>query len=188
MASQVGVNREAVITAAAALAEEHGFANVTLAMLAARLGIRSQSLYAHVDGIEGVRRVLALRGQELLAEELRTAVMARSGRDALRAWAYAFARFADAHQGLYEASVRIPDGDEELAESSRRAMEPLLAMLSSYGIEGDDALHEYRIIWSSLHGFVSLRAKGMFTLAADPAETLDRLVEEIADHVERRAR
>jgi hypothetical protein len=46
-------------------------------------------------------------------------------------------------------------------------------------------LHEYRAIWSSLHGFVSLRSAGLFTLTADPNETLDRLIDMIADHVER---
>jgi AcrR family transcriptional regulator len=185
MASPAGITRATVITTAAKLAEKRGFRNVTLAMVAAELGIRSQSLYAHVDGIDGLRHALAVRGQEQLADTLRTAVMARSGRDALHAWARAFSQFAAKNPGLYEASVRAPKRDAELVASSRRAMEPLLALLASYGIEGDDALHEYRAIWSSLHGFVSLRSAGLFTLSADPNETLEHLIDMIANHVDR---
>ena len=73
-----GIRQTSVIDAAEALADAHGFRNLTLAMLASDLGMRSQSLYAHVDGIEGLRRQLALRGQQLLGDELRDAVMARS--------------------------------------------------------------------------------------------------------------
>ena len=60
MATQVGLDHDAVIDAAAALVDEDGVEALTLAALAARLGIRSQSLYAHVDGLDGLLRDLAL--------------------------------------------------------------------------------------------------------------------------------
>lgn len=187
MAGQAGFNREAVVDTAVTLAEEHGFENVTLALLAGELGIRSQSLYAHVDGIEGLRRELALRGLSLLADRLRTSVMARAGRDALAAWAHAFADFGREHPALYQASVRSIDGDEELAASSRRAMEPLTALLQSYRLDEQETIHRYRMIWLSLHGFVSLRNAGTFTLPADPDDTLERVIAMLADDLDRAA-
>jgi AcrR family transcriptional regulator len=185
MAGQAGFNREAVVDTAAVLAEEHGLQNVTLALLAGELGIRSQSLYAHVDGIDGLRRELGLRGLSLLADRLRSAVMARAGRDALSAWAHAFADFGREHPALYEASVRGVDDDAEIAASSRRAMEPLTALLHSYGLDDQETIHRYRMIWLSLHGFVSLRSAGAFTLPADPDDTLERLIEMLADDLDR---
>ena len=51
MATQVGLDHDAVIGEAGALVDEAGVEALTLARLAARLGIRSQSLYAHVERI-----------------------------------------------------------------------------------------------------------------------------------------
>src|SRR5436190_15324005 len=85
MAAGIGLDRQQVIEEAAALADESGADAVTLAALAARLGVRSQSLYAHVDGLEGLRRDLAVLGQRSLAEQLGRAVMGRAGEDGLRA-------------------------------------------------------------------------------------------------------
>ena len=93
------VDRTAVLDVAARLADERGYPTLTLAMLAAELGIRSQSLYAHVDGIAGLRDGLALLGQAMLADDLRDAAMARTRSDALRSVVHAMADFADTHPG-----------------------------------------------------------------------------------------
>jgi len=67
VAPRVGLNREAVVEAAASFADEEGLEGVTLAELAARLGVRTPSFYNHVAGLEGLRRELALLGiRELL--------------------------------------------------------------------------------------------------------------------------
>lgn len=145
-------------------------------MLAADLGMRSQSLYAHVDGIEGLRRQLALRGQQLLGNELRDAVMARSGVDAFRAVAYTYASFADAHPGLYEASLRAPGDDTEMAEANEHTMEPLVAVLRSFGVDGDELIHRYRVVWASIHGFVTLRQAGLMSRPVDVDESFERLI------------
>jgi AcrR family transcriptional regulator len=186
MATQVGLDRGRVIAAAADLADEHGFHAVTLAMLAAELGVRSQSLYAHVDGIDGLRRDLALRGQQLLADDLRSAAMALSGRDAIFAIARAFERFASAHPGLYAASLRAPGTDPDLSLASSRAMEPLVAVLRSYGLDGEDITHEYRALWSAIHGYADLRNRGLMSFPADADVSFDRMIAAFADDLERR--
>src|SRR5689334_15946990 len=94
VAAGVGLDQERVIEEAAALADSAGADAVTLAALAARLGVRSQSLYAHVDGLDGLRHDLAVLGQQALADRLGRAVMGRAGEEALRALCNAYARFA----------------------------------------------------------------------------------------------
>src|SRR5215470_8697450 len=118
-----------VIDEAATMADESGADAVTLAALAARLGVRSQSLYAHVDGLDGLRHDLAVHGQEELAARLGGAVMGRSGADALRALAAAYADFAAARPGLYACSLRAPLGDDALEASSEAATAPWRATL-----------------------------------------------------------
>ncbi|KOG50996.1 TetR family transcriptional regulator, partial [Streptomyces varsoviensis] len=50
-----------MVAAAAALADEVGAANLTMGLLAERLGVRTPSLYKHVGGQEDLnRRVAAL--------------------------------------------------------------------------------------------------------------------------------
>src|SRR5215471_14836086 len=101
VAAGVGLDRMQVIDEAAVLADESGADAVTLAALAARLGVRSQSLYAHVDGLDGLRRDLAVLGQQTLADRLGRAVMGRAGEHALRALCNAYAAFASERPGLY---------------------------------------------------------------------------------------
>jgi AcrR family transcriptional regulator len=173
---RAALDRERVLDVAADLADRHGLDELTLAMLASELGIRSQSLYAHVDGIEGLRDGLAERAHELLGEELRDAAMARSGADALRSVVRALAAFADARPGLYAASLRAADSPE-LQEVNRRTVAPLTAVLGSFGLEGDELIHHYRVIWSSVHGFVTLRHSGLLTWPADPDESFELMVE-----------
>jgi len=168
MSTTTRFDQTIVIDVAARLADEHGYQSLTLAMVAAELGIRSQSIYSHVDGIEGLRHGLALRGQALLAEDLREAAMARTGGDALRSVVRAMAAFADAHPGLYAASLRSAEDSPELRIASERTVAPLMAVLRSFGLDGEDLAHYYRVIWSSVHGFVTLRQAGLLSWSADP--------------------
>ena len=49
MASRTGLDRAVVVQAAARLADEAGGKEVTLAELAAHLGVRTSSLYNHIS-------------------------------------------------------------------------------------------------------------------------------------------
>jgi AcrR family transcriptional regulator len=182
--TQTKFDQAGVIEVAAALADQHGLRNLTLAMLAGELGMRSQSLYAHVDGIEGLRDGLALRGQALLADQLRDAVMARTGADALRSVVQALADFANAHPGLYEASLRAPRESPALAAANERTVAPLMAVLASFGLEGDELVHYYRAIWSGVHGFVTLRQAGLLSWPADPDVSFERMVTMFVNELE----
>jgi AcrR family transcriptional regulator len=182
--TRTSLDRATVLDVAADLADRHGYTELTLAMLASELGIRSQSLYAHIDGIDGLRDGLALRAHEMLADDLRDAAMARAGADALRSVVGALAEFADAHPGLYVASLRAA-GSSELQEVNARTVAPLTAVLASFGLEGDDLIHHYRVIWSSVHGFVTLRQAGLFTWPADPDESFELMVEMFVVELER---
>jgi AcrR family transcriptional regulator len=181
MATQVGLDHSAVIGAAAGIADEDGLDALTLARLAGRLGIRSQSLYAHVDGLDGLQRDLALHAVHLLGEELRSAAIGRSGRDALLAMAYAYRSFATRHPGLYTAAIRPPGDDEELRVANQRAAEAMTRVLESFGLGPEDTIHMYRAIWSAIHGFVALEQSGVMTLSADPEESFRRMVGVFAD-------
>jgi AcrR family transcriptional regulator len=184
MAAQVGLDWHTVVETAAELADTDGLDSLTLAALAGRLGVRSQSLYAHVDGLDGLQRDLALHGVLLLGAELRSAVIGRSGRDALRIIGETYLSFAERHPGLYAATIRDSSDDEELHDANLNAAEALMRVIESFGLHGSDVVHAHRAIWSAIHGFVTIQQAGAMRLAAPPAETFHRMLAVFADALE----
>ena len=187
MAARVGLTKSDVLDAAAAIVDEQGTDALTLSRLAERLGVRSQSLYAHVDGLTGLKRDLILYALHLQAVRVRRSVMATSGRDALMALMNELVLVNREHPGLARlTSWSQPDPtDEAMFDALVEVSEPFTILLASYGLSGDDLAHWRRIIWTSLQGFLSLEAADMMTLPADPDQSVHLLMELIADGLDR---
>ncbi len=181
MSTGVGLDRARVVEAAAALVDEQGFEGFTLARLAADLGIRSQSIYAHVDGLDNLRRELALVSLSELGYRLARATMGRNGRDALHALANTHAAFATERPGLYACSLRTPDGDEELARRISDVTDPWHAVLASFGLRPSEIVHYHRAMWAAIHGFVTLRHEGLMTRKASPDRSFTLMIDVFAD-------
>lgn len=176
MGREARLDRDAVVRAAAALSDADG-REVTLADLAAHLGVRPPSLYNHIAGQEGLRRELALAGVRELAARLGRAAIGKTGDDAVMALARAYRGFARERPGLYAASLRAPDpGDDELVAIADEILAVLRAVLESYGLRNDAATHAIRGLRSVLHGFVSLELAGGFKLPLDVEESFVHLV------------
>ena len=177
MAAPVGLDRAAVVDAAVAVLEEEGrLDGVGLRPVAERLGVRVQSLYAHVDGADGLRHALAIRGLDALADRLTEAAIGRSGDDAVAAIVRAYLDFAAEHPGLYDATLRAPGDDPELLVAMAAVTRPLGLVLASAGLDETAATHWYRIVFSTVHGFSVLRRDGQLTLDADPDDTVELIV------------
>lgn len=178
---RAGLDAEAVVSAAASLADDRGLEELTLAGLADHLGVRSPSLYAHVDGLTDLRARLATRGARELTAALRTAAAGRAGGHALHAAAGAYRAYAHEHPGTYAAIQRAPGADPDphpgFVAAAADLVELLVAVLRDYRLSDDDAIHAVRIIRSALHGFVSLEREGGFAMAVEIDETYARLVE-----------
>lgn len=183
-----GLDRAAVVEAAAALADVEGLEQVTLAGLAERLAVRTPSLYNHLSGLNGLRRELALHGLRELRRRLERAAVGRAGDDALLALAHAYRDFAHEHPGVYAATLRAPDSDDaEWAAAGADLVGVVLAVLAGYGLTGDDALHAVRGLRSLLHGFVSLEGVEGFRLPLDQDESFRRLLTAFIDGLHRAA-
>src|SRR4051794_12744931 len=82
MAARAGLDRDAVVAAAIEIVDAEGMKALSLARLAQELGVRTPSLYSHVDGQRGLRRALWIATVDELGDVLRTSVLGRSGDDA----------------------------------------------------------------------------------------------------------
>jgi AcrR family transcriptional regulator len=174
---RAGLNRDAVIDAASRIADKEGLDAVTPARLGAVLGVKPPSLYKHVDGIDDVRRGLALLGLREAEARLQRATVGKSRDDALLSLARAYRQFAKDRPGLYAASLRAARlGEKEIAKAGEAVLGIVLAVLTGYNVSGNDALHAVRGFRAIIHGFVSLDAAGGFRLALDLDESLSRLI------------
>jgi AcrR family transcriptional regulator len=183
---RAGLDADAVVAAAAALADEDGLARLSLARLAAALGIRTPSLYAHVDGLGDLRARLGARGAQEMASVLQAAAAGRSGADALRAVARAYRDYAHAHPGTY-AAMQVASDREDNQAAGAAAVGVFVAVLDGYGIAGEAAIHAVRAVRSGLHGFVTLEREGGFGIPLSLDESFDTLVEMIEAGLDRRA-
>jgi AcrR family transcriptional regulator len=166
-----------VVAAAAELADEVGWEQLTLAGLAARLGVRLPSLYKHIDSLDGLRRDVAVRAVTELGAALGSAAVGRAGSDALSALAAAYREFALRHPGRYAATVRAPaGGDAEHAAAAESVLRVVLAVLAGYGLSGPDAIDATRGLRAALHGFAALELGGGFGLPVDVDRSFARLV------------
>lgn len=175
--ARAGVTRERVIEVAETLIDEVGPDALTLAALAARLGIKTPSLYAHVRGIDDVREGVRVRVLEELADALQHATVGRAGPEALEAMADAYRRCALAGPGRYPLSLRGETTTPEASAAAQRILHTVQAVLAGYGLEGDVSLHATRALRSALHGFVSLELAGGFALDLEVDASFERYVQ-----------
>ncbi len=178
---RAGLTASTVVAEAARLADEVGFDGLTLAALAARFGVAVPSLYKHVDGVEAIRRGVAIVGLRELGAAMDGALAGTDGGAAssdLRALARAYRAYARAHPGRYAATLRAaPAGDAEYVAAGEAIVRIVFGVLGARGLVGDDAVDATRALRAALHGFVSLEAAGGFGMPRDVDRSFDRLIE-----------
>jgi AcrR family transcriptional regulator len=181
---RVGLDAARVVDVAAGIADAEGLDAVTLARVATELGVRSPSLYNHVDGRADLLRAIAVLSVRELTAALREATVGRSGADALAAAAHAYRAYARAHPGRYAATLAAPTrGDEEHRAAATEAVDVMLAVLREWDLEDDDAVHVVRAFRSALHGFVAIEAADGFGMDVDVEVSFDRLLGTLAQGV-----
>ena len=178
MARSVGIDRARIVEVAAALADAYGLERLTLAQIAAELGVRLPSLYNHIDGLEGLRRDLSMFGMHQLLDRLSRATIGKSSDRAVLALAQAYRSYVIEHPGCYAATVRAPAPDNlELQQVSQDIINVVLAVLEPYNLDPNMAIHAVRGLRSIIHGFATLEALGGFGLPLDREESFQLLLQ-----------
>ncbi|QBD75449.1 TetR/AcrR family transcriptional regulator [Ktedonosporobacter rubrisoli] len=178
MATRAGLDHKMVVQAAAELADANGLAELSLATLASKLGVRTPTLYHYIrDGLSGLHRELALRGCQEIAQRLGKAIMGKSGEEAIRALAHTYRTFVKEHPGLYAALVpAAPKEDTALQQAQTEVVEIVVRAFSAYHMSEPDTIHTVRILRSLVHGFTTTEVSGGFGLPLDIDETFERLL------------
>ena len=181
MPPKAGLNKAIIVQAAADLVNTEGVDGLTLNRLANKLGVQTPSLYNHIDGLPGLQRELSLLNAHRLGDRLEKAAVGKSGPEAIRQVAQAYRAYIKDNPGVYLSSLRasgsLPQGDEALEAEEDRIVEIGLAVVASFGLNGEAGLHAVRGLRSVVHGFATLEIAGGFGLPLDCDESFQRLVQ-----------
>ncbi len=181
------LSRDSIVNAALTFLDREGWDALTINALAIQLGTKGPSLYNHVNSLEDLRRTVRMRVVGDIIEMLNTVADGRTRDDAVMAMASAYRSYAHHHPGRYSAFTRMPLGgdDPEFTEATRAAAAPVISVLGSYGLDGDDAFYAALEFWSAMHGFVLLEMTGAMT-GIDTDAVFTDMVMRLATGMERR--
>ena len=181
MSPRSNLTKQTVVQAAAEVLNTEGLEALSLHRLAEKLGIRTPSLYNHIDGLPGLMRELSILNARILADRLGEAAIGKSGHELVVAVMQAYRAYIKDHTGLYLSTLRasgmqsdpVPEQQHEEARGVRVGM----AVMASFDLQGDDAVHAVRAMRSLVHGFATLEVSGGFGLPLDLDESFIRLIE-----------
>ncbi|WP_328552794.1 TetR/AcrR family transcriptional regulator [Streptomyces sp. NBC_00358] len=161
--ARAGLTTERVVLAAADLADEVGFENVTVAALARQFGVKDASMYAHVKNLRELRERIALLASGEMIDRIATAVAGRAGKDALVAFADAYRAYALERPGRYRAThTQLDPALVAGTTTYRRTAEVTYGMLRAYGLAEPDLTDAVRLLRGTFHGYCNLEAIGGF--------------------------
>jgi AcrR family transcriptional regulator len=181
------LSRDSIVNAALTFLDREGWDALTINALAIQLGTKGPSLYNHVQSLEDLRRTVRMRVVGDIIDMLNTVGQGRTRDDAVMAMASAYRSYAHHHPGRYSAFTRMPLGgdDPEFTEATRAAAAPVIDVLASYGLEGENAFYAALEFWSAMHGFVLLEMTGAMN-GIDTDAVFTDMVMRLATGMERR--
>ncbi len=154
MTGRTRLSRARVAAAALEVVDESGFDALSLSLVAESLGVGSSALYSHVDGVDGLRRVVAIEATRHLTGSVRDAAIGQAGDEALRAVAVAYRNFVHRHPGRFTATVRIDADQLDGADEDLQGVFVLIHQASGATmVEARRAAHSVRC---AIHGFLVL--------------------------------
>lgn len=181
------LSRDGIVDGALTFLDREGWDSLTINALATQLGTKGPSLYNHVDSLEDLRRAVRIRVIDDIIMMLNRVGEGRARDDAVLVMAGVYRSYAHHHPGRYSAFTRMPLGgdDPEYTAATRGAAAPVMAVLSSYGLDGEEAYYAALEFWSALHGFVLLEMTGVMDEVDTDAVFTD-MVLRLAAGMERR--
>ncbi len=110
-----------------------------------------------MDGIDGLHHLVALTARSNLTRSVQTSAIGVAGADAVHAIAWAYRAFAQRHPGQYWVTVT----DAELQPDGTAGIHDVFeAVFVAGGLPDAEARTAATSAHASLHGFVSMEARG----------------------------
>jgi len=161
---RAGLDPERVAREALRLVDEAGTGALSIASLAARLGVQRPSLYNHTRSMEGLRDTLRAMVYGEIADAAE-AVTPRRGREGLFALMRALRSYVMRYPRRIDLLLENTEGAAgQLREASERLLQPVMELLRSYGLSSARAVHAARMLRSLWIGFALLESRGGYAM------------------------
>lgn len=155
--ARMGLDKSAVISRAAQLANDVGLENITLKSLANDLNIQPPSLYNHISGLDDLKKELMLYGWLQMEDQILEAVAGISGYNAIEVMCRTVFEYATTNPGVFNAMVWYNKFENDETNNATKKLFPVvLKVFSSLNISQEDSDHLVRTFRSFLEGFALL--------------------------------
>jgi AcrR family transcriptional regulator len=149
------LDKATLVRTGADVADAEGWSALTLSRVAREVDRHVSSLYAHVDGLDDLRREITLLALSELSDEVWRAALGRTQGEALRAIATVERDYGRRHPGRMTAIWSYSDpGDMEFTARGTRLAEPLRATFRSFGLDEGQVHHAHSVFSSAVRGLV----------------------------------
>lgn len=169
-----GLSKEKIVEAAIELLEENGYEDFSVHKLAEKLDVKAASLYNHIRSIDEINFEMGLKTASELVKVQLAAMEGKSRQEAVLALALAFREFVFSHPESFKMIMVLPGTYPTRSRNYRlQIQEPIMEALKLYQISEDQRAHWYRILRSTMHGFVfyELTAWNYTHFIGDPLES-----------------
>jgi AcrR family transcriptional regulator len=152
------ITKEAVIHAASEIADADGLNKVTLKVVAEKLGIRTPSLYNHIESLDDLLREVAHNGMKAMNNQMINVAIGNSGDTAIKSVGVVYFNYIINHPGIYETIQWATwHGNEETAEIFENYKMLLVKLILSCNLKTQETDEILSLVMSVLHGYCSLQ-------------------------------
>jgi AcrR family transcriptional regulator len=139
------------------IVDRSGLDALNLSSVAADLGVGPSALYTHVDGVAGLKYLVAVQSTTNLANQIRDAAVGIAGERALDAIGRAYRLFAHTSSGQFASTFLPPlSADDDLAAANRSLLEVFVLVYKAMGLAPEESHLAARSTRSAIHGFCAL--------------------------------
>ena len=155
--SRNGLTKDIILQTATQIIDKDGKENLSLKVLAEKLGVRSPSLYNHFNSLSDLYSSLMLYGWKQLEHIVIQAAIGKAKDDAIKSMCEAYLDYAMQHIGLFEIMQSYSKYTSTEAENATKGLvETIKQVLSAYKLSEENKVHTIRLFRSFLQGYVSL--------------------------------
>lgn len=171
------VNKAAVLQAASEIADEQGLNNVSLKAIAEKLGIKTPSLYNHINSLDDLLRDIAHTGMLAMNSRMTQVSIGSVGDAAIKKVGVEYLNYMIEHPGIYETIQWATwHGTEETARIYNDYINLLKVLLRSCNIQEDHIEEALNLITAVFHGYTTLQLRYAFS---EPEKVRNQLLDAI---------
>ena len=128
------------------------------------LGIKTASLYNHVENMETLLSEVCRYGMCLQKEAEMQAIEGWHGEEAVRFLAETYRSFAKEHRELYWLIMNMAAKDSRVLDDAAVLFtDPIKKVLEDFNLKEEESIHYRRLFRAIVHGFVSQEEQGFFS-------------------------